>query len=143
MKTVIVLTLLISLCYLSHARLETGSICSLFDSKGEPIPDPCPSLHACEEGKCKHKTILNPTPWEVIGSIILFIFSGIASAGGVGAAYSFGPIATIFMNYSTNAAIRCISISSYPLQKIAIPTDFSFPLFGKAGKTEEATNKLP
>jgi len=100
----VLLFLVLSHFLFSSYSLGTGDSCTITD----PASDPCPALHSCIDGFCKHKDIWPPTKQELIGSILMVIVGGIANSTGAGGSFLLIPILMLLFNYSTNGAIRVV-----------------------------------
>lgn len=65
----------------------------------------CSSLEVCDNGKCRHKDVFPLTDWEILGTCLVFIFSGLAGASGIGGGALFVMIIVTFSNFNPSSAV--------------------------------------
>ena len=68
----------------------------------------CPTLYECVNDACVHKSPFPPTQREIIGSILIVFFGGLANAGGMGGTFAILPILVTIFNYDPIPAIRTV-----------------------------------
>ena len=66
----------------------------------------CPILYECIESICTHKSPYPPSAREIIGSILLIIFLGMANVGGLGGSFIASPVLMTIFNFDPIVSIR-------------------------------------
>ncbi|OMJ88176.1 hypothetical protein SteCoe_9909 [Stentor coeruleus] len=70
----------------------------------------CPSNNFCDKGKCAHKYLFPLSGMEILGTLLIFVCSALANAGGQGG----GPLMTLILisifKYDTHIALPMVQL---------------------------------